>query len=142
MPQGDPSQGNARPLPGWYTDPSGHGMRWWNGSAWGQQAPDVHPQRSTHSLYSQPPQEKSSAVALLITILWPGGGHLYLGLTRKGLPYVVANAIGFVLGVLTLIFLPVAVVIWIVTLCMTVGSITDDTNFVNDALRRGQKIVD
>jgi hypothetical protein len=31
-------------------------------------------------------------------------------------------------------------VIWLVTLCMTVGSITNDTGFVNDALRRGQRI--
>ncbi|MET0127144.1 MAG: hypothetical protein ABW249_01035, partial [Solirubrobacterales bacterium] len=29
-----------------------------------------------------PPQEKSSGIAVLLTVLWPGAGHLYLGLTH------------------------------------------------------------
>lgn len=78
---------------------------------------------------------------MLLTILWPGGGHLYLGLTKKAIPYVVANAIGLVLGLLLFIFIPATILVWLVTLCMTVGSVTDDTNLVNDALRRGQRIV-
>ena len=44
------------------------------------------------------PQEKSSGIALLLTVLWPGAGHLYLGLTQKAMPYFVANAIGVVFG--------------------------------------------
>jgi hypothetical protein len=86
-----------------------------------------------------PPQEKSSGIALLLTVLWPGGGHLYLGLTQKSIPYVVVNAIGFVMA-FTLILFPITFLMWLVTLCMTVGSVTADTEFVNAALRRGQRI--
>ena len=88
-----------------------------------------------------PIQEKSSGIALLLTIFWPGGGHLYLGLTGKAIPYVVANAIGLALGFLFFPFLVLLTfLIWLVTLCMTVGSINRDTYFVNDALRRGHRI--
>jgi hypothetical protein len=91
-----------------------------------------------------PPQEKSSGIALLLAILWPGSGHLYLGLTKKAIPYVVANAVGLVLGLMSVvfffIFVPITFLIWLVTLCMTVGSVNEDTNLVNDALRRGQRI--
>jgi hypothetical protein len=86
------------------------------------------------------PQEKSSGIAVLLTVLWPGAGHLYLGLSKKAIPYVVANAIGLGLGVMLFILLPISFVIWLVTLVMTVGSVTDDTNLVNDAIRRGQRI--
>ncbi|HQE15666.1 MAG TPA: hypothetical protein PLD01_11430 [Mycobacterium sp.] len=86
------------------------------------------------------PQEKSSAVAVVLTILWPGAGHLYLGLTQKGMPYVVANAIGLAFGLFLFIFLPVTFLIWLITLVMTVGDITQETNVVNEAIRRGQRI--
>ena len=90
------------------------------------------------------PQEKASEIALVLTIVWPGAGHLYLGLTQKAVPYVVANAIGFVLALLSaplfFVLVPVAFVIWVVTLCMTVGSVSDDTHMVNDAIRSGQRI--
>ncbi len=85
------------------------------------------------------PQEKSSGLAVLLTILWPGAGHLYLGLNKKAVPFVVANAIGFVLG-LTVYLLPISILIWLVTLFMTVGSVTDETKLVNDAIRRGERI--
>lgn len=99
---------------------------------------NVAPQPWTTGL---PPQEKSSGIALLLTVFWPGGGHLYLGLTSKAIPYVVANAIGLAVGILFFPFLVlVTFVIWLVTLCMTVGSVTSDTYFVNDALRRGHRI--
>jgi hypothetical protein len=121
------------PQPGWYFDPQSRGQRWWDGAAWGPFAPAPQP------IAPLPPQEKSSGVAVLLTVLWPGAGHLYLGLTQKSIPYVVANAVGlfFAVWVYTL---PISFVIWLVTLCMTVGSITHDTNFANDARRRGQRI--
>lgn len=90
--------------------------------------------------YTLPFPEKSSAIALILTILWPGGGHLYLGLTQKAVPYVVANAIGFVLA-MTMILLPVSFVIWVVTLAMTVGSVSQDTEYVNRAIREGRRVV-
>jgi hypothetical protein len=131
----------SNPPPGWYPSPSGSGQRWWDGVGWGPEAPlpqqpiTAHPQ----PYVTLPPDEKSSAVALLLTILWPGGGHLYLGLTKKATPYVVANAIGFALG-LTIILFPVTFIIWLVTLCMTVGSVSQDTDRVNEARREGRRI--
>jgi hypothetical protein len=78
-------------------------------------------------------------VAVILTIIWPGAGHLYLGLTRKGTPYVVANAIGFVCGLTVFLFF-VCVLIWLITLCMTVGSISRETDVVNQAIREGRRI--
>jgi hypothetical protein len=78
------------------------------------------------------PQPKSPGLALLFTILFPGAGHMYIGNSGKGTPYVVANAIGFVLG-LTVILLPVGLLIWVVTLCMTVGGISRETEQYNMA---------
>jgi Protein of unknown function (DUF2510) len=126
--------------PGWYPDPEGPGQRYWDGQAWGPRAP----QPSTyippfHLAATFRPQEKSSGVAVLLTVLWPGAGHLYLGLTQKALPYFVANAIGVVFA-LSIYLSPIAMLIWLVTLCMTVGSVTQETNQVNDALRRGHRI--
>ena len=86
--------------------------------------------------------QKSSGVALLLQILFPGAGFLYLGLTKKGTPYVVANAIGTVLGLLTIILLPITFVIWLVTLLMTVGSVSSDTERVNVALSAGRPITE
>lgn len=108
---------------------------------WG---PSPTPQPVTPATVYRPavslgPQEKSSGLAVLLTILWPGAGHLYLGLNKKAVPFVVANAIGFVLG-LTVYLLPISILIWLVTLFMTVGSVTDETKLVNDAIRRGERI--
>lgn len=89
-----------------------------------------------------PASQKSSGLALLLTIVWPGAGSMYLGLTKKGTPYVVANAIGLVLSLLTLLFIPIGIIIWLVTLFMTVGSVSTDTEMVNQAIREGRRITE
>lgn len=76
----------------------------------------------------------------MLTILWPGAGHLYLGLTQRGIPHVIANSIGFLLA-FTFILLPITIVIWIVTLAMTVGGIVKETEFVNQAAREGRRVM-
>ena len=126
--------------PGWYPDPQGPGQRYWDGQAWCPRTP----QPSAYAPAFQPAatfpqQEKSSGVAVLLTVLWPGAGHLYLGLTQKAIPYFVANAMGVVFA-LSIYLFPIAMLIWLVTLCMTVGNVTQETNQVNDALRRGYRI--
>ncbi len=83
--------------------------------------------------------EKNSGLAVLFTVLWPGAGHLYLDLTKNGTPHVVANAVGLVLG-MTLILLPIAFVIWLVTMLLLVGGVSSDTERVNEAIRRGERI--
>ena len=70
-----------------------------------------------------------------MTILWPGAGHLYLGLNRKGMSHFVVNGVFLALALITLgLAVPVGVVVWIVTLCMTIGSIAEDTAMVNQGL--------
>lgn len=98
------------------------------------QAP-AHPPHPAMWMHAGPPQH-SAGLAMLFTVLWPGAGHLYIGNTRTGTGPVIANAIGFLLA-LTLILLPIAMLIWIVTLLMTVGSITQETEMLN-AHRRAQ----
>jgi TM2 domain-containing membrane protein YozV len=73
-----------------------------------------------------PPSEKSVAVAGVLTFLWPGLGHVYLGENQKAVPHLIVNCIGFVLA-WTLILLPISVVIWAVTLAMTLPGIKQDT---------------
>ena len=105
--------------PGWYADPEWPSyQRYWNGSEWTQHRA---PRR----------EQKSAGLAALPTVLWPGAGHLYLGLKSKGMPYFVINGVALALWLILWVFIPLGVVVWVVTLCMTVGSIADDTRMVN-----------
>jgi hypothetical protein len=130
------------PPPGWYPDPEQPGQRWWDGTTWGPVAPEPLVRPVAPTSVSIPPQDKSSALALLLTVLWPGGGHLYLGLTQKSIPYVVANAIGTCVAFFSFFLLfPITFLIWLVTLLMTVGSISRDTEAVNYARHHGHRVV-
>lgn len=86
--------------------------------------------RVQNSQVSGGTQAKSSGLAVLFTILWPGAGHLYIGRTQKGTPYVIANAIAAFLS-LTVVLLPVGFIIWLVTLLMTAPNIANETEEVN-----------
>ena len=108
---------------GWYPDPELIGMpnhlRYWNGAEWTE--------------HRRVRGQKSAGVATVLTILWPGAGHLYLGLNSKGMPFFVWNAVLLMLVLLSCeLAIPVGVVVWIVTLCMTIGSIAADTEAVNN----------
>lgn len=138
MEPSNPLPASPRVPPGWYPDPDGYGNRWWDGSQWGPRMP-LNPYPAGPPVYL-PQTEKSSGLAVLFTILWPGAGHLYLGLSKKGTPHTVANAIGLLLA-FTLILFPVACLIWLITLCMTVGSVSSDTLTVNQALREGRHVI-
>ena len=110
------------PPPGWYSDPNAAGMRWWDGRAWGPALPN--PTATTPS----GAENKSAGLAVLFTILWPGAGHLYLGLD-KGKRATIANAVGLVL--LFVGAFPLTVLIWLVTVIQTVSTIVQDTRGVN-----------
>lgn len=138
VPGGPPEPPPSIPA-GWYPNPSAPGYRWWDGSQWSPQTALPTSSTAPGPAAYLPINLKSSGLAVVLTILWPGVGHLYLGLSHRGTPHVVANAIGLVLA-FTLILLPVSLVIWLVTLCMTVGSISGDTVRVNEALRTGWPI--
>lgn len=58
--------------------------------------------------------------------------RLYIGASHEDTPFVVANDIGLLLAC-TLILAPSSLVIWVVTLCMTVGGITNETEQLNMA---------
>jgi len=108
---------------GWYPDPDLIGMpnhlRYWDGARWTQH-------RYVRTL-------KSAGVATALTIFWPGAGHLYLGLTSKGMPFFVWNAVWFMLAIISFGFaIPLGIIVWLITLFMTIGSISDDTQAVNN----------
>lgn len=72
--------------------------------------------------------KKNKELAFLFTFLWPGVGHLYLGRSEEGMKFVIANGIGCVF---VIIFFPVTVIIWLVTLIKTmpnIGSLVDEVN--------------
>ena len=74
------------------------------------------------------PEPKSVGIAVLLTILFPGAGHLYLGNSKKAIPFVIANAIGLGLAFVTFFMLfPITFVIWLVTLIMTAPGLSKET---------------
>jgi DNA-directed RNA polymerase subunit RPC12/RpoP len=75
-------------------------------------------------------QIKSNGVALVLSILIPGAGHLYLGLTEEGTPYLIASAISLFFA-FTLIGLPISFLIWLVTMIMTAPKMSALTEEVN-----------
>lgn len=78
------------------------------------------------------PQPKSDVLAIVLTIIFPGAGHLYIGMNDKALPHLIANAIGFLLA-WTLILFPISFIIWLVTLIITVPGISSEVAQVNRA---------
>lgn len=92
-------------------------------------------------VYVAPPLHKSPAVATVLTVLWPGLGHYYLGLIKRGTPYFVWNAVFVGIGILTFgLTLILSFIVWLVTLLLTVGSIADEAQQVNYAIATGQSI--
>ena len=100
------------PAPGWYPDPSGVGQRWWDGQAWGPASPPPIP-------------------AAALPVVQPQVGQAVVVYPRA------EKSSG-----LALLFLPVTLIIWVVTLAMTVGSINQDTETVNRAIREGRRITE
>src|SRR4051794_9039942 len=114
---------------GWYPDNSRGGMAYWNGSAWtGQWQPPPQstagvPYAGTYrggapAVVPVMASAKSSGVAVFLSFLWPGLGHLYVGDAAVGLILGFSNLF---LAFLTLLFiLPglLAFVLWIAGMVM------------------------
>ncbi len=116
--------------PGWYPDPyNAYVQRYWDGQAWTAQSP-LRP-------YVAATPQKSVGIAILLTFIFPGLGHVYIGMNEKGMPYLIANIVAFVISLLFFIFLPLALILWLVTLIINLMSISDDTNRVNAELSSG-----
>lgn len=84
-------------------------------------------------------QQKSAGVAILLTILWPGMGHIYLGLNKRGLPFVIVNAIGLLFA-LTIVFAFLSFLGWLITLLMLVFKVSEETDMVNAAIAQGTTV--
>jgi hypothetical protein len=96
------------------------------------------PAQVTYMVSAQP---KSAGLAIFLTIIWPGMGHLYLGLTKRGLPFVIVNAVGLFFA-LSVIFFPIAFIAWLVTMLMIVFKVSDETDLVNSAISKGLKVTE
>lgn len=111
-------------FPGWYPDPyNPYVQRYWDGSAWTAQSPMQPSSRVSAG--------KSSGIAILLTILFPGLGHIYIGMSQKGMPYFVPNIVAFVVVLVLWIAFPIALLIWIFTFIPTIMCITSDTEDIN-----------
>jgi TM2 domain-containing membrane protein YozV len=60
-----------------------------------------------------PPEKKDPTIAALLSFVWCGAGHVYLGQLDKGVMLAVAFFILLIVGVMTLICLPLPIAIWV-----------------------------
>lgn len=77
--------------------------------------------------------EKNIIVAIILSVIIPGLGHFYLGLSRKGAIFLFAYVISAVL-ILLLVGLLLVMVVWIWALVDTIQS--------TNALNRGESVED
>ncbi len=78
-------------------------------------------------------QEKSVALAAILSFLFPGLGHVYNGLTKKGISFIVAYIISAVL-IFLLIGFVLVIIIWIWALI--------DSIKTTEAINRGEFVED
>ena len=84
--------------------------------------------RSSQSISNS--QLKSATVAIVLSILIAGVGHLYLGLTKEAIPFLVASVAMFLFA-LTGIGFFISVIIWFVCVIINVqqmGPLTEKVN--------------
>jgi TM2 domain-containing membrane protein YozV len=56
---------------------------------------------------------KDPTIAALLSFLWCGAGHVYIGKLDKGVILAISYGITLFIGVLTLVCLPIPLVLWI-----------------------------
>jgi uncharacterized membrane protein YvbJ len=78
-------------------------------------------------------KEKSTLVAVVLSVLLPGMGHMYLGLDNAGAILLIAYIVSLIL-VLFVIGLALALIVWIWALVDTINSA--------NALNRGEEVED
>lgn len=80
-------------------------------------------------------EEKNVLLAAILSFLFPGLGHLYLGLTKKGISFIIAYIVSGILA-LILIGLILMIIVWLWALIDSIKS-TESINrgeFVEDSL--------
>ena len=84
-----------------------------------------------------PPQAKSAGVAMFLSFLWPGAGHLYLEDTgAKAIVFTVVSALCFLLS-LTIIGLVISLPVWLGCAIYTMIDTSSATARFNARMRAG-----
>ena len=80
-------------------------------------------------------QEKSVALAAILSFLFPGLGHLYNGLTRKGVSFIIAYIVSAILIILVIGFVLVFIVwIWALFDAIKTTEAINNGEYVEDKL--------
>lgn len=74
---------------------------------------EICPKCGVRQLSSSSETKKDPGIAALLSFLWCGAGHIYLGQLNKGLILAIAYGSVWVLGLLTLVCLPLPILLWI-----------------------------
>ena len=77
--------------------------------------------------------EKNVLLSAILSILFPGLGHLYLGLDKKGISFIIAYIVSAIL-ILLLIGVVLAIIVWIWALIDSIKS--------TEAINRGEFVED
>ena len=77
--------------------------------------------------------EKNVLLSAILSILFPGLGHLYLGLDKKGISFILAYIVSAIL-ILLLIGVVLAIIVWIWALIDSIKS--------TEAINRGEFVED
>ena len=84
-----------------------------------------------------PPEAKSAGVAMFLSFLWPGAGHLYLEDTgAKAIVFTVVSALCFLLS-LTIIGLVISLPVWLGCAIYTMIDASSATARFNARMRAG-----
>ena len=78
-------------------------------------------------------EEKSIILSIILSVIFPGLGHFYLGLSRKGIIFLLAYIVSFIL-IFILIVILLTLVIWIWALVDVIQS--------TNALNNGESVED
>ena len=81
----------------------------------------------------QTSEEKSVLLSAILSFLFPGLGHLYLGLSKKGVSFIIAYIISAIL-IFLLIGFVLVIIVWIWSLVDTIKS--------TEAINRGEFVED
>ncbi len=78
-------------------------------------------------------QEKNSLLAAILSFLFPGLGHIYLGLNKKGISFIIAYIVSAIL-ILLFVGIVLCIIVWLWALIDSIKS--------TEALNRGEFVED
>ena len=78
-------------------------------------------------------QEKNALLAAILSFLFPGLGHIYLGLNKKGISFIIAYIVSAIL-ILLFVGIVLCIIVWLWALIDSIKSA--------EALNRGEFVED